>query len=100
MIQGGAGDIVKVAMNKCHDFLRKYKSRLLLNIHDELVFEIYKGEEHLISFLKGIMETAYKHKYVPLTCGVEYSDKSLADKLPYSPLQFKDGKETRDGIQG
>ena len=42
MIQGSAADIIKVAMIRCHDRLgREFPdSRLVLQVHDELVFEV------------------------------------------------------------
>ncbi len=45
-IQGSAADIIKVAMLNVARALRQgeYKSRLLLQVHDELIFEIAKGE--------------------------------------------------------
>ncbi len=42
VIQGSAADIIKVAMIRCHDRLRKEfpGARLVLQVHDELVFEV------------------------------------------------------------
>jgi len=84
LIQGGAGDVVKKAMNDVHSFLNDYDSRLILNVHDELVFEVKDEEDSIIPKIKEIMETTYPHKRLPLTCGVDYSNKSLADKQAYS----------------
>ena len=82
LIQGGAAEVVRFAMTGISNFLamKKCESRMLLNIHDELIFEIKDGEEDLIPRIKRIMETTYPHKHLPLTCGVECSAKSLADK--------------------
>ncbi|MFX0555494.1 DNA polymerase I [Maribacter sp. CXY002] len=62
-IQGSAADIIKLAMINIHKKLVKgaYKSKMLLQVHDELVFDIYKPElEELKSIIKSEMENAYK----------------------------------------
>ncbi|HZJ89590.1 MAG TPA: DNA polymerase I [Bacilli bacterium] len=57
-LQGGAADIIKLAMIKVDEFLvaGKYKSKLILQIHDELLFELHPDELFLIDELKKIME--------------------------------------------
>jgi len=58
-IQGSAADLIKLAMIKIDESFKKerFKSRLLLQIHDELIFEIYKPElEKAKSIIKEIME--------------------------------------------
>lgn len=49
-IQGSAADIIKIAMIKvdCELEKRNLKSKLLVQVHDELVLEVYKGEEDLV----------------------------------------------------
>jgi DNA polymerase-1 len=83
LIQGGCADVVKIAMVRIHDFLRTFRSRMILQVHDELVFEIAYGEEHLIPALRGIMENVYPAKYLPLTVGVDFSKTSWHDKEEY-----------------
>ncbi len=61
-IQGSAADIIKIAMINIHKKLEEgnYKSKMLLQVHDELVFDIYKPElEELKSLIKTEMENAY-----------------------------------------
>ena len=84
LIQGGCADVVKKAMNEIEQLLSGKKSRMLLQIHDELLFEIHDSEEHLAEKIKGIMEKAYTPKFLPLTCGLDYSRKSWSDKLEWN----------------
>jgi DNA polymerase-1 len=61
-IQGSAADIIKIAMIHIHDKLTEgnYKSKMLLQVHDELVFDVYKPElEELSVLIKSEMENAY-----------------------------------------
>ncbi len=64
-IQGTAADIIKMAMVRIDDFLKKNgikaKARLLLQIHDELLFEIKNEDiERLIPQIAEIMEKVCK----------------------------------------
>ena len=62
-IQGSAADIIKVAMLNVVSAMTKEKlqSRLLLQVHDELIFEIYPGESaELRTLVKREMESAVK----------------------------------------
>ena len=60
-IQGSAADIIKLAMIKIHKNISdlKLKSKLLLQVHDELVFDLYKHEkEELTKIVKDCMMNA------------------------------------------
>ncbi|PID67530.1 MAG: DNA polymerase I [Flavobacteriia bacterium] len=62
-IQGSAADIIKIAMINLHQKLEagNYRSKMLLQVHDELVFDVYKPElETLKKLIKDTMENAYK----------------------------------------
>ena len=62
-IQGSAADIIKIAMINIYKKLIEgnYKSKMLLQVHDELVFDIYKPElETLKTLIKTEMEQAYQ----------------------------------------
>ena len=60
-IQGTAADMIKLAMIKIHYELekRKAKTKMVLQVHDELVFDAHKDEvDELRPMIKEIMETA------------------------------------------
>ena len=64
-IQGSAADIIKLAMLNVQSAIEKenMKSRLLLQIHDELILEIVAGEEdRIIELVKREMGAAYPLK--------------------------------------
>nr|WP_297913840.1 DNA polymerase I [uncultured Allomuricauda sp.] len=61
-IQGSAADIIKIAMINIHKKLseKDYKTKMLLQVHDELVFDCYKPElEEMKALIKKEMENAY-----------------------------------------
>jgi DNA polymerase-1 len=75
-IQGSAADIIKIAMIKMQDELEKrhLKAKMLLQIHDELVFEAPKEEIPVLNKLvPSVMDTAVKLS-VPLKVDSKYGD--------------------------
>ncbi len=73
-LQGTAADIIKIAMKKVHDGLAEAgllkKTHLLLQIHDELLFEV---EEDVVKKAREIIEYAMEHACefpVPITVSV------------------------------
>lgn len=67
-IQGSAADIIKIAMINIHKKLKQenHKTKMLLQVHDELVFDVYKPElETIKTLIKTEMENAYQLE-VPL----------------------------------
>ncbi|TVR33012.1 MAG: DNA polymerase I [Balneolaceae bacterium] len=62
-IQGTAADIIKLAMIDIHDYLadQNLKSRMLLQVHDELIFEIAEDEAEIIpQKIKEFMQEAFE----------------------------------------
>ncbi|MGF1497677.1 MAG: DNA polymerase I [Elainellaceae cyanobacterium] len=58
-IQGSSADIIKIAMVRLHEVLKSYQARLLLQVHDELVFELPPQEwEALKPQIAETMESA------------------------------------------
>ena len=62
-IQGSAADIIKMAMVNIYRRLEKekLKSKLILQVHDELIFDVVKDEEEIMKTLvKDEMSNAYQ----------------------------------------
>lgn len=81
-IQGTAADIIKSAMVKVYNALkeRNLKSRLILQVHDELIVEAYKPEtEEVVKILRENMEQAVKLN-VPLTVDINKGESWYAAK--------------------
>ncbi|MFA6829196.1 MAG: DNA polymerase I [Bacilli bacterium] len=58
-IQGSAADLIKVAMINCQKMLQNYKTKIILQIHDELIFKVPKDEIDIVMpLLKEGMEKA------------------------------------------
>lgn len=86
VIQGGCAAIIKNAMLEVDEYLRDKKSRIVLSIHDELDLEVHRDELDFVpARVKEIMEWAYPHRHIPLRVSVEWSGKSLADKIKGMP---------------
>jgi DNA polymerase-1 len=79
LIQGGVGDMCKIAMVNCHEFLKDKKSKLILQVHDSILFEIANDEKEIIPEIKKIMQSAYPHKILPMKVEGEYSNLSWGD---------------------
>jgi len=78
-IQGSAADMIKLAMIKIYKELekRKAKTKMVLQVHDELVFDAHKDEvDELIPMIKNKMETAMPLN-VPVVADVGIGDNWL-----------------------
>jgi len=78
-IQGSAADIIKVAMINIYRKMKaqKLSSRMLLQVHDELVFDVLKSEKDIISkIVKEEMEGAVE-LVVPLDVEMEFAENWL-----------------------
>lgn len=78
-IQGSAADVIKLAMIAVHKAIRKanLKSKMLLQVHDELVFDVHKEEvEVMRKLVKDHMENAIQLE-VPLDVEIEVADNWL-----------------------
>jgi DNA polymerase-1 len=72
-IQGSAADIIKMAMIRVHEEMkkRKLKSKMILQVHDELVFDVVKEEiDEMKELVRNCMERAVEIA-VPLEVSVD-----------------------------
>ncbi len=68
-IQGTSADIIKIAMIQIHNFLKEgnYKTKLIMQVHDELVFDLVSEEkEKIIPEIQKIMENILPNKNIKL----------------------------------
>ncbi|MBS9384705.1 MAG: DNA polymerase I [Dolichospermum sp. BR01] len=79
-IQGSSADIIKIAMVQLHEVLKNYQARLLLQVHDELVFEVPPQEwSELQPQIKSVMENAVSLS-VPLVVDIHAGDNWMETK--------------------
>ena len=85
-VQGTAADIIKIAMNRLHDGLpsRGLRGKMLLQVHDELLFEVPRSElvqtsELVCSVMEGAAELS-----VPLKVDVK-AGQNWGEMKPVSP---------------
>ena len=73
-IQGSAADIIKIAMIRIHEKFKEQslKSKMLLQVHDELVFDVHKSEKDMVKkIVQDTMESAVQLD-VPLKIDLEF----------------------------
>jgi len=73
-IQGSAADMIKVAMLNINDWMKKeeLKSKMILQVHDELVFDIHNSEKEIMEkTIPEFMKTAIELE-VPMEIGVGF----------------------------
>lgn len=79
LIQSSAADVNKFALNRIDEILLGRRTRMICNIHDEIILEAPENEVDAIAAVKEIMETVFPSQYLPMKASVEWSEKSLAD---------------------
>jgi len=79
-IQGSAADMIKVAMINIHKALKdgNFKSKMIMQVHDELVFDVYKPElETLKPIIENLMKSAIPNLQVPILVGMDVGENWL-----------------------
>ena len=87
-IQGSAADLIKVAMLRVHAGLvaQGLQSRMLLQVHDELVFEVFPGEREALEALVREQMGGAASLAVPLDVSIG-TGHSLARGRPLTPIR-------------
>lgn len=80
VVQGTCADALKQAIIELDAFLLDKKSKMVIPIHDEVQFDIFKGEEWVVPELLKIMQKAFDWCLVPVTAGVEITRTTWAAK--------------------
>ncbi len=78
-IQGSAADMIKMAMIKIHEWMKKekLKSKMILQVHDELVFDVHSSERELMEKeVPKFMKTAVELE-VPMEVGLGFGENWL-----------------------
>lgn len=79
LVQGSCADMLKSKIVEVDELLKPYKTRFQMNIHDEMSFEVYDGEEFLVDKIKAIMEDVPR-MIVPVVSEVEITASNWAEK--------------------
>lgn len=79
-IQGSSADLIKTAMIRLHEVLKPYQANLLLQVHDELVLEVYPDHLDIVrSLIQTTMENAVPLS-IPLVAEVHAGENWMAVK--------------------
>jgi DNA polymerase-1 len=72
--------MIKVAMINIHKALKdgNFKSKMIMQVHDELVFDVYKPElETIKPIIENLMKTAIPNLQVPILVGMDVGENWL-----------------------
>ena len=78
-VQGTAADLLKTKIIELFEFLEPYKSKMIMNVHDEVIFKVAEDELFLVPKLVEIMENVEGTK-VPIVAEVDISSTTWAEK--------------------
>lgn len=81
LVQGSGAYLLKERIFELDKFIQtnELKSKMQMQIHDEISFEIYPGEEKYIKEFKRIMQDI-KDTLVPIVADLEFTETTWADK--------------------
>ena len=79
-IQGTAADMIKIAMINIHQALKdgKYKTKMIMQVHDELVFDVHRSElEEVKMLVEDLMKNALPDLKVPILVSMDTGENWL-----------------------
>lgn len=79
-IQGTAADMIKIAMVNIHKALKEgnYKTKMIMQVHDELVFDVHRSElEEIKTLVEDLMKNALPDLKVPILVGMDTGENWL-----------------------
>ncbi len=79
-VQGTAADMIKMAMIKIHEVFKekKIKSKMILQVHDELVFDVLREELDIVKpIIEECMKNAIPNLKVPMLVGMDIGENWL-----------------------
>ena len=81
LVQGSGAYLLKERIKEVDDYIQSHhlKSRMQMQIHDEISYEIYPGEERHVKEFKRIMQK-FDDSYVPIIADLEWTTTNWADK--------------------
>lgn len=81
LVQGSGAYLLKERIKEVDEYIQtnKLKSRMQMQIHDEISYEIYPGEEEHVKEFQRIMQK-FKGSYVPIVADLEFTTTNWADK--------------------
>jgi len=81
LVQGSGAYLLKGRIKEVDEYIQAnhLKSRMQMQIHDEISYEIYPGEEEHVLKFKEIMQK-FDGSYVPIVADLEFTTTSWADK--------------------
>ena len=81
LVQGSGAYLLKERIKEVDEYIQSHhlKSRMQMQIHDEISYEIYPGEEKYVKEFKRIMQK-FDDSYVPIVADLEWTTTNWADK--------------------
>jgi len=90
LVQGTSADILSERMIIIDEYLKKFKSNILLQVHDEIICEIHKSELATVPFeIRDLLEQ--NSLDIPLSVDMEICTPSWATKKDFNVFEIDDG---------